>query len=67
MCAKEEKRVLSRKGAFFGLHFDLHPTEKDTELGVDITEEMIERPRSLSKIAQSGVVQTLTGDVITKL
>jgi hypothetical protein len=32
---------LSRKDCFFGLHFDLHPTAADTELGRDLTEEMI--------------------------
>ena len=36
-------RPLSRKEAFFGLHFDLHPQKTDTELGADITEEMIEK------------------------
>ena len=40
---KEIRRPLSRKEAFFGLHFDLHPTESDTDLGADITEEMIEK------------------------
>ena len=33
--------MISRKNAFFGLHFDLHPGKEDTELGADITEEMI--------------------------
>jgi hypothetical protein len=28
--------------AYLGLHFDLHPGKNDTELGADITEEMIE-------------------------
>lgn len=35
------KRPLSRKEAFFGLHFDLHPNANDTQLGEHITEEMI--------------------------
>jgi len=33
---------MKRKEAFFGLHFDLHPNEKDTSLGEDVTEEMID-------------------------
>ena len=32
---------LPRKDAFFGLHFDLHPQEHDTELGADVTEENV--------------------------
>lgn len=32
-----------RSESFFGLHFDLHPNEKDTALGRDVTEEMVER------------------------
>jgi hypothetical protein len=32
-----------RAESFFGLHFDLHPNEKDTALGRDVTEEMVER------------------------
>jgi hypothetical protein len=39
--AAAEKRPLSRKDAFFGLHFDLHPNQADTELGADISEENI--------------------------
>jgi len=31
---------LQRKDCFFGLHFDLHPSEKDTVLGRDLTESM---------------------------
>ncbi len=30
-----------RKDSFFGLHFDLHPGKNDTELGTDVTEEMV--------------------------
>jgi len=41
--SREKRRALSRKEAFFGLHFDLHPTEKDTELGADLIEEMVEK------------------------
>ena len=32
-----------RKSSYFGLHFDLHPQEKDTALGRDVTEAMIEK------------------------
>jgi hypothetical protein len=34
---------LRRSESFFGLHFDLHPNEKDTVLGRDVSEEMVER------------------------
>ncbi len=34
---------LPRKDCFLGMHFDLHPNEKDTFLGRDVTEEMVER------------------------
>ena len=37
------KTPLLRKKAFFGLHFDLHPVKEDTQLGNDLTEEMVER------------------------
>jgi hypothetical protein len=33
---------LPRAEAFFGVHFDLHPSATDTSLGADITEENIE-------------------------
>jgi hypothetical protein len=33
--------MVSRKDAFFGIHFDLHAGKRDTELGADVTEEMI--------------------------
>ena len=33
--------MVSRKDAFFGIHFDLHAGKHDTELGADITEDMI--------------------------
>jgi hypothetical protein len=36
-------KPFSRKDAFFGLHFDLHPSAGDTALGADVTEEMVER------------------------
>lgn len=36
-------KPIPRSQAFFGLHFDLHPGEHDTELGADITEENIEQ------------------------
>lgn len=35
--------MVSRKNAFFGIHFDLHAGKRDTELGADVTEEMIHR------------------------
>jgi len=35
--------MISRKDAFFGIHFDLHASERDTELGADVTETMIAR------------------------
>ncbi|MCC6444226.1 MAG: hypothetical protein IT210_12330 [Armatimonadetes bacterium] len=41
MSASEKTRPVSRKNAFFGLHFDLHPQKTDTSLGADITEENI--------------------------
>ncbi|MGJ5820480.1 hypothetical protein [Paludibaculum fermentans] len=33
---------LRRSESYFGLHFDLHPNEKDTVLGRDVTEAMVE-------------------------
>ncbi len=33
----------TRAESFFGLHFDLHPNEKDTELGKDLSEANINR------------------------
>jgi hypothetical protein len=41
--ARGRKRRKRRAQSFFGLHFDLHPRATDTELGADVTEEMIER------------------------
>ncbi|MBN1250433.1 MAG: beta-galactosidase trimerization domain-containing protein [Anaerolineae bacterium] len=35
--------MVSRRDAFFGIHFDLHANVHDTELGADVTEPMIER------------------------
>lgn len=32
---------LARKDCYFGLHFDLHPTEADKDLGRDLTEKMV--------------------------
>jgi hypothetical protein len=32
---------LARKDCYFGLHFDLHPTAEDKDLGRDLTEEMV--------------------------
>lgn len=34
---------LRRKDSFFGLHFDLHPNDKDRVLGRDLTAEMADR------------------------
>ncbi len=41
-------RPRRRRDCFFGLHFDLHPGKADTELGKDLTEEMVDR--LLSKV-----------------
>ncbi|MBM3748458.1 MAG: hypothetical protein FJW34_21980 [Acidobacteria bacterium] len=41
--AQPPKPRLPRKDCFFGIHFDLHPQKRDTALGRDVTEEMIER------------------------
>ncbi|MDF1512753.1 MAG: beta-galactosidase trimerization domain-containing protein [Anaerolineae bacterium] len=35
--------MVTRKNAFFGIHFDLHAGLRDTELGADITEDNIHR------------------------
>jgi hypothetical protein len=35
------KKPILRKDAFFGLHFDLHPSKTDTDLGADVSEENI--------------------------
>ena len=32
---------LARKDCYFGLHFDLHPSAQDRDLGRDITDEMV--------------------------
>jgi hypothetical protein len=34
---------LARKDCFFGMHFDLHPNNRDAALGRDVSEEMVER------------------------
>ena len=34
---------LSRKDSFFGLHFDLHPNDRDRALGRDVTDNMVQR------------------------
>src|ERR1700759_2417184 len=39
--APSAPRRLPRKDCFFGLHFDLHPRFDDTELGRDVTDEMV--------------------------
>lgn len=38
-----QPRRLRRAECFFGLHFDLHPNEKDTALGRDVTPEAVGR------------------------
>ena len=38
----QAKPRLPRKDCFFGLHFDLHPSRDDTDLGRDVTDEMVE-------------------------
>lgn len=38
-----EPRRPRRAECYFGLHFDLHPNEKDTELGRDVTPEAVGR------------------------
>jgi hypothetical protein len=48
------KKPLSRKETFFGLHFDLHPGKGDTQLGEHITEDMI---ANLMKKAHPDFVQ----------
>jgi hypothetical protein len=39
--AEAARGRLLRKECFFGLHFDLHPRFDDTELGRDVTDEMV--------------------------
>ncbi|MBI5280882.1 MAG: hypothetical protein HY858_04305 [Candidatus Solibacter usitatus] len=34
---------LRRADSYFGLHFDLHPSDKDPALGRDVSEEMVEK------------------------
>jgi hypothetical protein len=41
--AKRRDRPLRRSESFFGLHFDLHPNQTDTELGAGLDGENIER------------------------
>jgi hypothetical protein len=40
---------LRRADSFFGLHFDLHPGEKDMMLGRDVSAEMVERLLAAAK------------------
>ncbi|MGD0781307.1 MAG: alpha-amylase family protein [Candidatus Aminicenantales bacterium] len=35
------KKPFFRRDAFFGLHFDLHPSDADTALGADVTDGMV--------------------------
>ncbi len=39
--AETIRKPLPRKDSFWGVHLDLHPNDKDTELGAAITEEML--------------------------
>jgi len=39
--SEPRKEPVSRKDAFFGLHFDLHPQKNDTELGLETSEDNI--------------------------
>jgi len=41
--APAAKPRLRRKDSFLGMHFDLHPSARDTALGRDVTEEMVDR------------------------
>lgn len=41
--AQTARPRLPRRDCFFGIHFDLHPNPRDTALGRDVTDEMIER------------------------
>lgn len=46
------KKPLSRKNAFLGLHFDLHPGLNDTQLGENITEELLSKLRNRNKFIE---------------
>ncbi|MBD3421478.1 MAG: hypothetical protein GF398_15275 [Chitinivibrionales bacterium] len=37
------KKIKKREEMYFGIHFDLHPKSRDTELGLDVAESMIEK------------------------
>ena len=39
--AAADKKPFLRRDAFFGLHFDLHPSDADMALGADVTETMV--------------------------
>jgi hypothetical protein len=39
--AAADKKPFLRANAFFGLHFDLHPSDADTALGADVTDTMV--------------------------
>ncbi len=41
--AQSARPRLKRSESFFGLHFDLHPSDKDPALGRDVTEQMVEK------------------------
>lgn len=49
LSAQSDPPRKKRSESFFGLHFDLHPNEKDTALGRDVTEEMVERLLAATK------------------
>ena len=46
------RRTPRREESFFGLHFDLHPGEKDTELGAELTGKLKQISISLYRFAQ---------------
>ncbi|NIR02837.1 MAG: hypothetical protein GTN78_21975, partial [Gemmatimonadales bacterium] len=41
MRKSHQRTPIPRKDAFFGLHFDLHPTQHDTVLGAETGEQNI--------------------------
>ncbi|MBN1808303.1 MAG: hypothetical protein JW909_04490 [Planctomycetes bacterium] len=40
--ARKAPAVKRRTDCFFGLHFDLHPNENDSDLGADVSESMVD-------------------------
>ena len=43
MRKEESPKRLRRSESFFGVHFDFHARDTDTEIGRNVTQEMIER------------------------